>query len=87
MLIEYVTAAMAKARYEFIKNGPHPYYGSIPACKGVWATGATLEACRAELQEALDGWVTMRLRRGLKLPVIAGRSVRQPARLSLSAKT
>ena len=86
MLIEFVGAAMSKARYEIIRNGSEPYYGVIPRCKGVWATGKTLDACRSELQEVLDGWIAARLRRGLAIPVIAGKTVRTPSRLALSAK-
>ena len=87
MLIEYVEAAMGKAKYEKIANGAEHYYGRIPACKGVWATGKTLEECRAELQEVLDGWVALRLRRGLAIPKVGGRAVRVPVRLTVGAKT
>ena len=56
MIVEFIETAMAKANYEIIKNGSAPYYGEIPPCKGVWATGRTLEACREELREVLEGW-------------------------------
>ena len=87
MILEFVEAAMAKARYEKIKNGTEPYYGEIPACKGVWATGRTLEACRDSLQEVLDGWIAFRLRKGLAIPVVGGRTVRPPVCLTVGAKT
>jgi hypothetical protein len=40
MLTEYIQAAMCTAHYELIENGGEPYYGGIPACQGVWSTGA-----------------------------------------------
>ncbi|MEK7477584.1 MAG: type II toxin-antitoxin system HicB family antitoxin [Candidatus Coatesbacteria bacterium] len=87
MILEYVEAAMAKAKYEIIANNPEPYYGEISACRGVWATGRTLEACRDELREVLDGWIALRLRKGLAIPVVGGRTVRPPVRLTVGAKT
>jgi len=87
MILEYVEAAMAKARYEIIANDSEPYYGEIPACRGVWATGRTLEACREELREVLDGWIALRLRKGLAIPVVGGRAVRAPVRMTVGAKT
>ena len=87
MILEFIEAAMAKARYKIITNGAEPYYGEIPACRGVWATGRTLEACRAELREVLDGWIALRLRKGLAIPVVGGRTVRPPVRLTVGAKT
>ncbi len=71
MILEYMKAAMEKARYEIIDD-PEPYYGEIPVCKGVWATGKTLEECRRNLEEVLDGWIVVRLQRGLPIPPIEG---------------
>ena len=87
MILEFVTAAMTKAKYRLIKNGDQPYYGEIAPCRGVWATGRTREACRRELQEVLDGWIALRLRRGLAIPVIAGKTVRPLTRMSVGGKT
>ena len=42
MIVEYIEAALAKAKYEIIRDD-EPYYGEVPALKGVWATGKTLE--------------------------------------------
>jgi predicted RNase H-like HicB family nuclease len=71
MILQYIRAAMEKARYEIIDD-EEPYYGEIPDCKGVWATGKTLEECRRNLAEVLDGWIVVRLQRGLPLPPIEG---------------
>ena len=45
MIVQYMQKAMEKAHYEIIED-EEPYYGEIPVCKGVWATGKTLEECR-----------------------------------------
>jgi predicted RNase H-like HicB family nuclease len=69
MITEYVEAALSKARYEIIKD-EEPYYGEVPRLEGVWATGKTLEECRKNLAEVIDGWIIVRLRKGLSLPPI-----------------
>ncbi len=45
MLIEYINAALAKAKYEIVEDDVS-IYGYIPRLKGVWANATTLEACR-----------------------------------------
>ena len=70
MLVKYINAAMDTARYEIIEDGT--YYGEIPLCQGVWASGETLEKCREELQEVLEGWLILKLRDGDPIPVISG---------------
>ena len=47
-----------------------PFYGEVPELEGVWATGKTLEECRKNLAEVIDGWIIVRLRKGLPLPPI-----------------
>jgi predicted RNase H-like HicB family nuclease len=74
MLLQYVQAAMESATYEIIDD-PDPYYGEIPACQGVWATGKTLEECRRNLEETLEGWILVRVQRGLPVPAINGLTV------------
>lgn len=66
MLIEYIQSALEKAKYEII-NDEEPYYGEIPELKGVWATGTTLEECRKKLAEVIEGWLIIRLKRGLPI--------------------
>jgi predicted RNase H-like HicB family nuclease len=61
---EYIEAAMAQVRYEIIKDA-EPYYGEIQRLQGVWATGSTLEECRRNLNETLDGWIVVHLKKGL----------------------
>lgn len=70
MLTEYIEAAMRRAHYELMENGQ--FFGSIAPCKGLWAEGATLEECRAELRETLEEWLLLGLQLGHRLPVIDG---------------
>ena len=69
MIIQYIETALAHARYELIED-EEPYYGEIPELPGVWATGKTLDECRRKLVEVVDGWIIVRLRRGLPIPPI-----------------
>lgn len=71
MLLEYIKAALFYARYEILPDDS-TYYGEIPECNGVYANGATLEACREELREVLQEWVLFRVHRYLSFPVIDG---------------
>ena len=67
MIKEYLETALAKAKYEIIKD-QEPYYGEISDLPGVWATGKSLEECRQNLNEVLEGWIIVRLERGLPIP-------------------
>ncbi len=71
MLLEYIQAALRHAKYEILPDDGS-YYGEIPECNGVFANANTLEDCREELREVLDGWVLFRVHRNLPLPVIDG---------------
>jgi predicted RNase H-like HicB family nuclease len=82
MLIEYVEAALEKAKYEMIED-PEPFYAEVPKLKGVWATGKTLEECRRNLAEVVEGWLIVRLRKGLSVPRL-GRIEVKPAVLMRS---
>lgn len=70
MLTSYLHAAMRKAHYEIMDDGA--FYGEIPGFQGVYASAPTLEACRDELQEALEGWLVLGLRFGHPLPEVDG---------------
>jgi len=76
MLVEYIQYALERARYEIIHD-EEPYYGEIPELKGVWATGKTLEECRRKLAEVIEGWIIVRLRKGLPIPSIGGYSINE----------
>jgi len=64
MILEYINAAMEKAKYEIIEDD-EPYYAEVPGLRGVWATGKTLEECRRNLAETIEEWIIIRLKKGL----------------------
>ena len=67
MIVEYIEAALGKAKYDIIRD-EEPYYGEVPGLKGVWATGKTLEECRKNLSEVIEGWIIVRIKKGLPIP-------------------
>jgi predicted RNase H-like HicB family nuclease len=71
MLTEYIDAAMRKAKYKILADD-EGFFGEIPGLQGVWANEDTLEACRDDLRRTLEGWIIIRLRHGLSLPVVNG---------------
>ncbi|MGC9019426.1 MAG: type II toxin-antitoxin system HicB family antitoxin [Candidatus Bipolaricaulaceae bacterium] len=82
MLTEYIEAALGAAKYELIQD-EEPYYGEVPGLEGIWATGRTLEECRQNLREVLEGWIVLRLRRGLPIPPIGKCRIQEPERLEV----
>lgn len=68
MLTGYIRAAMRKAHYEILPDDGS-FYGEIEGFQGVYANASTLEACRDELEEVLEAWVTLRGAFRLDLPV------------------
>jgi len=69
MLMEYIEEALKKAHYEIIDD-EEPYYGEVKELKGVWATGKTLEECRNNLKEVIEGWIIVSIKKGLQIPII-----------------
>ncbi len=67
MLKNYIRTAMGKARYEILPDDS-TFYGEIPGFDGVFANAKTLEACRDELEEVLEGWILMRVSLHFSLP-------------------
>ena len=84
MLTEYIRAALEEAEYEIIQD-EEPYYGVIPSLQGVWATGKTLEECRRNLREVLEGWIVIRLRQWLPIPPIGQYQIEEPERLEVES--
>lgn len=76
MIVEYINAALARATYERIEDKANPYYGEVRGLKGVWATGKTLEECRNHLAEVIEGWLIVRLRKGLPITPIGKHQVK-----------
>jgi len=83
MIREYIEAAMARARYEIIQD-EEPFYGEVPELQGVWASGKTLEECRRNLAEGVDGWVLIRLARGLPIPSLGDVTLAPPGEMSVA---
>jgi predicted RNase H-like HicB family nuclease len=71
MLTEYIRAAMHQAKYEILPDDG-TFYGEIPGFQGVYANADSLEGCREQLQEVLEGWIVLGLRLGHALPVVDG---------------
>jgi len=82
MIRTYIDVAMKHAHYEMIDQPEDPYYGEIPGLEGVMACGASLEECRASLEDALDAWIVLGLQLGHEIPPIDGVSLQ---RLQVSA--
>lgn len=76
MLTSYIQSAMRRAKYEILTDST--FYAEIPDLPGVWANASTLEDCRLELQEVLEGWIVLGLRMGHSLPVIDGIALAMP---------
>ena len=68
MLTEYLRAAMHRATYGILSDGT--FYGEIPGFQGVYANSNTLESCRDQLQEVLEGWIVSGLRLGHEFPAV-----------------
>lgn len=71
MLIQYIQTAMRQAKYEILSDDGS-YYGEIPGFQGVYANAETLEDCRNELAEVLEGWIFLHLADNTPLPVVNG---------------
>lgn len=76
MLTEYIEEALKRARYEIIED-EDPYYGEIIELKGVWATGKTLEECRSNLKEVIEGWILVSIKHGLAIPPIGTTEIKE----------
>ncbi|HVB60695.1 MAG TPA: type II toxin-antitoxin system HicB family antitoxin [Ktedonobacteraceae bacterium] len=71
MLTTYIRAAMKKAHYEILPDDG-TFYGEIPGFDGVWANADTLEKCRDELGDILEGWIMLGISLHQPLPIIDG---------------
>jgi predicted RNase H-like HicB family nuclease len=83
MITEYINAALQRAKFEIIED-EEPYYGEVSELEGVWATGKTLEECRHNLVEVIDGWLVVRLRKGLPIPPLGKHKVKELKRIAVS---
>jgi len=76
MLTEYIDEALKRARYEIIED-EEPYYGEVEDLKGVWATGKTLEECRNNLKDVIEGWILLSIKKGLPIPKLGNRRIKE----------
>ena len=67
MLTEYIDESLKRENYEIIDD-EEPFYGEVKELKGVWATGKTLEQCRDNLKEVVEGWILISLKKDLPIP-------------------
>lgn len=77
MFAEYITAALSKANYKILDNGE--YVATVSGLQGVWATGKTIEGARTELVEVIEGWIALRLRLGLPIPMMDNQAIEASA--------
>ena len=69
LLAEYIETAMRDAVFMiFVEDGS--YFGEIFGFDGVWANADTLEECRKELSEVLEGWILLGIELGHEIPVL-----------------
>ena len=71
MLTHYLQAAMHRAIYKILDDDG-TFFGEIPDLPGVFANADTLEACREELIEVLEGWILLGLHLQHHIPVLDG---------------
>jgi predicted RNase H-like HicB family nuclease len=83
MINEYIQAALELAHYEIIED-EEPFYGEIAALPGVWATGRSLEECRRNLAETIEGWILVRNQQQLEIPTISGHSIHSVKELKVA---
>jgi predicted RNase H-like HicB family nuclease len=83
MIAAYIDAALARAHYELMQD-EDPYYGEVPELQGVWASGKTLEECRRNLAEVVEGWIMIRIARGLAIPALGDVRLIPPRELSVA---
>jgi predicted RNase H-like HicB family nuclease len=68
VISRYVDRALRAAHYSPLEDGG--FCATVPALRGVIATGSTVEKCRDELSEVVEEWALLRVARGLAVPAI-----------------
>lgn len=76
MLTEYIDEALKRAHYEMIDDA-EPFYAEIEELKGVWATGKSLEECRSNLKDVIEGWILISIKKEIKIPKLGRHSIRE----------
>jgi len=73
MFSEYIQAALKLAEYDTLEDGT--YVATVVGLQGVIAIGDTIEECRKDLIEVIEGWITIRLQRGFAIPSLEGYAI------------
>ena len=68
MFSEYIQAALELAEYDTLEDGS--YVATVEGLRGVIAIGDSIEECRRDLIEVIEGWIALRMRFGAKIPMI-----------------
>jgi len=76
MLTEYIDEALKRAHYEMLDD-EEPFYAEIEDLKGVWATGKSLEECRMNLKNVVEGWILLSIKKEIKIPKLGKYSIRE----------
>ena len=45
--------------------------------KGVWATGKTLEECRENLKDVIEGWILISLKKDMPVPKLGSCEIKE----------
>lgn len=73
MIIDYIDRALRRATYEKLEDGT--FVGEVEGLQGVIANATSLEACRDQLAEVVEGWVLFRVANGMEVPELDGARV------------
>lgn len=76
MLTEYIDEALKRAHYEIIDD-EEPFYGEVPELKGVWASGKSLEECRAHLKDVVEGWLLISIKHNKMIPELGSTKIQE----------
>lgn len=76
MLTEYIEEALRRAHYD-IMDEEESYYGEVSELRGVWASGSTLEECRRNLKEVIEGWILLSIKKGMSIPKLGEFGIRE----------
>jgi len=68
MFSEYIKAVLELAEYDTLEDGS--YVATVEGLRGVIAIVDSIEECRRDLIEVIEGWIALRIRFGAKIPMI-----------------
>lgn len=80
----YISAAMERAWTRRIDGA---WFSTVPGLDGAWGDGDTPEQARAELREALAGWLAVKWRFGQRIPRVPNNGPEVPTNVQQSDGT